>query len=443
MTWGWSRVSTFTRLTGDMLCAGAAVVALVVLGGCGGGDPTPVAPPVSPLPPIVYLADQDTDGVDELYLATSQVKLNHPLLPNQVVRDFTLLPDGTGVVYRVSLTTTELLELYVVRFATPGAGVKLNAPLTGNDEVATFQVIPDGSGVIYVAANRHEVQRDLYHVSLATPGVPTKLEVPLGSAQYITDYEILPNSLGVVAKVIESGRFKAFYLTRFAQPGSSTLLTPSLPGSTDVFSFAVTPDSSNLVYSILGSEGGIYRVNFSVPQSAALLNAPLPAGDSASYRAALLDGSGVVYEVFHVSAPGNELCLVRFASPGTCMRLDDPLVTKHIENVRITSDNSGVVYMAAPASGGQTELYQARFSAPGVGTKLNGSLPAGVHVQSYALVPDGAGAVFLATEQVFSDPPGKIMVDTELHRTNFAAPGASTVLINPAIAGGGRLRSLW
>lgn len=118
------------------------------------------------------------------------------------------------------------------------------------------------------------------------------------------------------------------------------------------------------------------------------------------------------------------------------MRLDDPLVTKHIENVRITSDNSGVVYMAAPASGGQTELYQARFSAPGVGTKLNGSLPAGVHVQSYALVPDGAGAVFLATEQVFSDPPGKIMVDTELHRTNFAAPGASTVLINPAIAGG-------
>ena len=63
----------------------------------------------------VYLADQETDGVNELYSVLlgggSPVRLN-PLLPfGRNVTSFQISPDSSRVVYRADQDTDEVFEL--------------------------------------------------------------------------------------------------------------------------------------------------------------------------------------------------------------------------------------------------------------------------------------------------------------------------------------------
>ena len=66
----------------------------------------------------VYLEDQDTDGVLELYSVLldggSPVRLNPPLLlPGRNVTSFQIIPDSSRVVYRADQDTDEVFELYM------------------------------------------------------------------------------------------------------------------------------------------------------------------------------------------------------------------------------------------------------------------------------------------------------------------------------------------
>src|SRR5687768_18435379 len=115
-----------------LLCAAVALV----LAGCGGGggsgsqagnpppggsgDPGPApgpgpgpgpAPGPGPNPgpgtgllPVIYVADQTTAGIDELYMVDpsapgGSVKLSAPLVAGGNVYDFALSPDGKSVTY--------------------------------------------------------------------------------------------------------------------------------------------------------------------------------------------------------------------------------------------------------------------------------------------------------------------------------------------------------
>src|SRR6185312_956383 len=78
---------------------------------------------------LVYLADQNTDGVFELFLASSGVKLNGPLVSGGSVTSFALTPDKSAVVYIADQTIDDVFELYRVNIAAPGVSVKLNGNL--------------------------------------------------------------------------------------------------------------------------------------------------------------------------------------------------------------------------------------------------------------------------------------------------------------------------
>jgi len=97
---------------------------------------------------VVYLADQDTDDMPELYrvpFATPGVstKLNSPLVSNGEVSSFVVFvtPVGTAVVYTADQDTDTVVELYRVPFATPGVSTKLNGPLVPGGDVKGVQVI--------------------------------------------------------------------------------------------------------------------------------------------------------------------------------------------------------------------------------------------------------------------------------------------------------------
>src|SRR5262245_35472248 len=93
-----------------------AAVCLLSAGCSSSGDGTSVTPTTGS-GTVVYLADQTTPGVFELFLATSGTKLNPPLAANRTVTNFALTPDRTAVIYIADQDLDDVFELYRVSLA--------------------------------------------------------------------------------------------------------------------------------------------------------------------------------------------------------------------------------------------------------------------------------------------------------------------------------------
>ena len=85
------------------------------------------------------------------------VKLNAGLvIGGEVSSDFQITPDSSRVVYIADQETDAVTELYSVP-AAGGPVVKLNGPLVAGGAVSNvprarhFQITPDGSRVVYLA----------------------------------------------------------------------------------------------------------------------------------------------------------------------------------------------------------------------------------------------------------------------------------------------------
>ena len=150
---------------------------------------------------MVYVADQDTDEMHELYSVPidggTVVKLNDPLVRNGV-SSFAVSPDGSTVVYEApqDSTTRELYSVPIDRSAPP---VKLNGALVTGGLVAGSAISPDGSKVVYTAAQDVAYVYELYSVP-THGGVETKLNatLPSGSTNVFLVFEISPDGFRVV-----------------------------------------------------------------------------------------------------------------------------------------------------------------------------------------------------------------------------------------------------
>jgi len=127
---------------------------------------------------VVFLADKDTDGRDELYsvrLSSGVItKLSGALTTGRDVKDsFQISPDGTRVVFLADKDTDEVFELYSVPigFGTP---TKLSGALVTGGNVSFFNISPDGAGVVFTADKDTDNVPELYSVPI-TGGTTTKL----------------------------------------------------------------------------------------------------------------------------------------------------------------------------------------------------------------------------------------------------------------------------
>ena len=122
---------------------------------------------------VIYRADQNADEVFEVFSVPSTggspVRLNGPLVDGGDVRQQGLQfsPDGTRVLYLADQDTDSVIELYSV--LTSGESlVKLSGPLTAGGDVADDPIFsPDGSRVLYRADQDVDDQLDLYCVPSA------------------------------------------------------------------------------------------------------------------------------------------------------------------------------------------------------------------------------------------------------------------------------------
>jgi hypothetical protein len=150
---------------------------------------------------VLYLADQDTETVDELYSvpiagpASSGVKLNNtPVNEGDVGPGFDISDDNLYVIYKGDLDTTNTTEIYRVPLAGPASNsVKLNKTFVSGGSLAksAFQISPDNDYVIYLADQDTDGVNELYSVPITGPASSgVKISGTLTSGGSVTRYAL-------------------------------------------------------------------------------------------------------------------------------------------------------------------------------------------------------------------------------------------------------------
>ena len=197
---------------------------------------------------VGYCADQDIDGVLELYVVDLAVpgvstKVNPPLVDGGDVQaaTFRFGPDSDFMVYRADQDVDGDNELYMVDLTTPGVSAKLNGTLPASGDVSFFRINPDGLQLIYAADQDTEGLAELYNVDLSTPGSSTKLN-PARQGSQITQIEL--NEDGSQAFYLadqDTAGVGEIYRIDIADAGIATKISDALPATGSVFDFALEP----------------------------------------------------------------------------------------------------------------------------------------------------------------------------------------------------------
>jgi Tol biopolymer transport system component len=198
---------------------------------------------------VGYCADQDVDGTLELYVVELAVpgvsmKVNPPLVADGDVQaeTFRFGPESDFIVYRADQDVDGDNELYRVELATPGASVKINEQLPLDGDVSLFRINPDGLQLIYAADQDTEGVAELYNVDLSTPGVATKLN-PARDGTDILRIEL--NEDGTEAFYLadqDTPSKSELYRVDLASAGVATTINSALPTNGSLFDFAVSPE---------------------------------------------------------------------------------------------------------------------------------------------------------------------------------------------------------
>lgn len=328
---------------------------------------------------VVYQADQDTNGVGELYrvpLTLSPTpdppttRLNGPLVVGGGVGEFTLAPNNGPVVYLADQDTDGVPELYRVQLG--GAGrAKLNRTLPsgwsvqspnedpGEERRLPARVLPDGSRVVYE-----------------------------------------------IGDVVNGRVFKEFYSVPIAGPGSASVRLdhPPLipPGEISARRYTISADSKRVVYTMVDQS---LPGEPNLPPSWLL---SVPAAGPANAGRALTFPTNP--EHIHTLSPDSQRVAYIFQdnlfsvpiTGGTSARLNG---TESLRGafLRINATSTRVVYEATSGTG--FGLFSAPLAGIGARYNLTESLGDVWDVNGRALTPNGARVIYTIRRGSLNDAP--------------------------------------
>jgi Tol biopolymer transport system component len=359
---------------------------------------------------VLYTAEQDTDDVVDLYrvpITGGQAqKLNGAHDLNVLPTDASLSPDGSMVTYSAR-EFVGFQELYIASTTGEGA-MKLVSHNGGFLEFTENIFSPDGSHVLLISDLDTPEQSELYTVPV-TGGTPVKLNVPVvpGTLLRLSDVRFTADGSHVLYRTIADGESGRDLFVVPVTGGPSVKLNGTLlPNGTVDTDFVISPDGNDVLYVTsqdVADQNDLYLAPISDGPSVKLSGPVFPGGDviGDGYQFSP-DGNFVVYsaEANHIST--EELFIVP-RTGGTPIQLNGPIVANgdvSDDDLRFSPDGSRVFYRADQEIDGVSEFYSV---APTGGTpvKLNGTLAPGGDVLSGAKVtPDSARIIYRADQQV-------------------------------------------
>ena len=216
------------------------------------------------LPPVVFLADKDTDGTIELYASfnggTDIKKISGAMTPGGNVIDYRVFPDGTRVAYVADQITDGVFELFVT--AIDGSAVPA-APVSGlmaaGGGVVDFRISPDNQQVAYVADQITDGVFELFITASDGSAIPAAPDSGLmaGDGIFPADGSAGPYSfewssdarwVGYIAEQDEPAIFELYTLQMSSGAVTNISIASNPPDVFAVDSFQWAPDSSRIAY---------------------------------------------------------------------------------------------------------------------------------------------------------------------------------------------------
>ena len=316
---------------------------------------------------VVFLADQTTGGVFELYSVPisggAPVRLNGPLAPGGNVIEFAIDTSSARVVYLADQREDETFELFSVPLG-GGAPVPLNSFLTPDGDVKAFALSPDGSAAVFLADRNDDEVFDLFTAPIAGGAPDVRLNSRTGpSGDVQPDFALTGDNQRVIFRYdpVANGLFGIFSapLTGGATADDITLGQAGAPGGVSVADFVITPNNARVVF------------RYSFPSEIGL-------------KLALSPTVGPIFFLNVIASFGN----------GSSVELPD---TTEVADGRegidplpyaVTADSAFVIFVADGTTDGLYELWRTPtndgpgFIAP---TSLTPGLGANADVASFAL----------------------------------------------------------
>ena len=393
---------------------------------------------------VVYLAPQDSAGVTELYVAPVSGggvsrKLNDPLVAGGDVENAVVSPDGTRVVYQADQVTDGRSEIFSVSLG-GGGSAKLNGPLALGGAVSTPVITPDSSRVVYQGDQQTNSLFELYSVPIDGGSFETISD----GANVVTSPIITPDGTAVVFLATLAIPSVTELFSAPVSGGAAIQLSTPLPVGHHVSDLRVSPDGSTVVYTADETViGGDELFSVSVAGgSPTKLSTALVAGGSVSSGAVVfsLGGSRVVYLADQFVDDVFELFSVPIGG-GAPIRLSPPLPPGGDVNAVATTIAAGnrVVYSADHDADGVLDV----FSVPvlgGASTRLNAPLGGDEQIETFTVTPDGGRVVFTVRESAIGrselfGAPAAGGTPTKLNATLTAGGSVDRFFLSAALDG--------
>ena len=373
---------------------------------------------------VLYIADQDTDGVHELYSVPisggAPVKLNAPLTVNERVSLVDITSDSAYVVFVAGLVTSPSLWFAPLDGSAPA--VRIDEPSDG--PVQTFALSPDGSRVLFIAGT---ITQQLYSVVLDGSRARVGLVPSPRSGLKISSFEIAPDGARVALRTdqIRGGRFDLY--ASAIDGGGFIELHRGFGRSEGVLDMRI---SGPAVFFRAAPDPGLYRVPLDGSTPATLISATQ---ERVSEFTLSPDGTRLAYLASLPSTGSSNLFVMPADGSAPAVQVNPPLVALGTVygGFQFSPDSGRLVYQAIQDTYPQLEIYSAPADASTAPLELNPPLPADSQVFfGFAFAADSA-VVFRAN----ADDRAKVEL--------YSAPilGGTAVKLNGPLVFGGNVAS--
>jgi hypothetical protein len=408
------------------------------------------------IPAVVFIADKDQAGVDELYASlddgASVVKLSGTLVAGQNVVDFKISPDGSRVAYRADQDAPGVIELYV-NSITGGTPVKvsgLNPVLVPGSNVeveplVTFDAFnwsPDSLLIAYIA---DQVTDEVFELFISAPDGSLNFRVSgtltiIGDGGDVFDFEWAPDSSRIAFRADkDTNGIIELYTNRPLVTSTPIKVSGIFPAQGDVIAlagvdkdaFEWAPDSTRLAYMADQTNDNLFELFTALPSVA---GAPIKvSADLSGTSKDVLEfkwapnGSRIAYLA---DQDDNDVFELYTATPGGTDN-DKVSVTPtdpdgDVWDFAWAPDSSRIAYRAEQDTNLVFELYTSPPDSNIGNAKLNpDTFVFGQNVTSFAWAPDSSLIAYLADQdtdnvvELYTSPPDSNIGNAKLNPDTF------------------------